>query len=246
MIYLKDVVKTFGNKMVIDHLNLEIPDNRITVIIGGSGHGKSTIIKLIMGFITPDSGEIIVDGTDVTRLGKREHTEFLKRIGMCFQYSALFDSMNVFENVAFALREHRKDLAEEQISEKVTDILNKLGLYQVEDKMPAELSGGMKKRVGVARAIMLHPKIMIFDEPESGLDPITTTAIGDLMMEMRDTFGMTCISISHNIENSTRVGDKIAMLYKGKIIAEGAPKELPHIKNEVLQQFINGRVDGPF
>ncbi|HCV84968.1 MAG TPA: ABC transporter ATP-binding protein [Deltaproteobacteria bacterium] len=246
MIELIHVTKTFGSKKVIDDLCLKMPANKITVIMGGSGHGKSTIVKLILGFIMPDSGEIIVDEVNVLEMSKRHRVEVLKKTGMCFQYSALFDSMNVFENVAFALREHQKQLKESEIAERVTSTLNRLGLYDVEDKMPAELSGGMKKRVGVARALMMEPKIMIFDEPESGLDPITTTAIGNLMVEMRDNFGKTCISISHHIPNSMRVADKLAMLYQGKIIAEGSPGEIRENSNPILQQFINGKVNGPF
>ncbi|MBF0286841.1 MAG: ATP-binding cassette domain-containing protein [SAR324 cluster bacterium] len=246
MIQLKNVTKSFGTKIVIDDLNLEIPRNKVTVIMGGSGHGKSTIIKLILGFIKPDAGEIIIDGINPLTLSKKERRDMLKMIGMSFQYSALFDSMSVYENVAFALREHHKHLSETEISERVVNILNRLGLYDIEDKMPSELSGGMKKRVGVARAVMLNPKIMIFDEPESGLDPITTTAIGNLMIEMRDEFNMTCLSISHHIPNSNRIGDKLAMLYRGKIIAEGSPEELQKLPNPILQQFINGRVEGPF
>ena len=165
---------------------------------------------------------------------------------MCFQYSALFDSMSVFDNVAFALREHRKDMSKQEVQERVTSMLNRLGLYDIEDKNPAELSGGMRKRVGVARSVMLDPKIMIFDEPESGLDPITTTAIGDLMVEMRDQFGMTCVSISHHIPNSKRIADKLAMLYKGKIIAEATPENVDTVDNPILQQFIHGQVEGPF
>jgi phospholipid/cholesterol/gamma-HCH transport system ATP-binding protein len=246
MIDLIHVSKSFGEKKVIDNLSLHIPEKKITVIMGGSGHGKSTIIKLILGFITPDSGSIIVDGQDVLKLSKRERVAVLKKTGMCFQYSALFDSMSVFENVAFALREHQKQLQESQIAQRVTKTLNSLGLYDVEDKMPSELSGGMRKRVGVARALMMEPKIMIFDEPESGLDPITTTAIGNLMIEMRDDFGKTCISISHHIPNSMRVADKLAMLYQGKIIAEGSPEEIRADTNPILQQFVNGAVEGPF
>lgn len=246
MIDLIHVTKSFGRKTVIDDLSLHIPSNEITVIMGGSGHGKSTIIKLILGFIIPDSGEILVEGANVLQMNRQQRVEILKKTGMCFQYSALFDSMNVFENVAFALREHQKHLKEAEIAARVTSTLNRLGLYDVEDKMPAELSGGMKKRVGVARALMMEPTIMIFDEPESGLDPITTTAIGDLMTEMRDAFGKTCISISHHIPNSMRVANKLAMLYQGKIIAEGSPEEIRQNPNPILQQFINGQVEGPF
>ena len=246
IISLNNVTKRFGDKTIIDGLNLEIPKNKITVIIGGSGHGKSTIIKLILGFITPEEGEIIIDGKNLLTLDKKMKSEMLKKIGMCFQYSALFDSMSVFDNVAFALREHRKDMTKQEISNRVTTMLNRLGLYNIEDKSPAELSGGMRKRVGVARSVMLDPKIMIFDEPESGLDPITTTAIGDLMVEMRDQFDMTCLSISHHIQNSKRIADKLAMLYNGKIIAEATPNQVDEVDNPILQQFIHGQVEGPF
>ena len=187
----------------------------------------------------PQQGRILIDGQEVLKLSQLERQEVRKTIGMSFQYSALFDSMTVFENVAFPLREHTK-LKEPEIETRVEDILTRLSLPGIGDKMPSDLSGGMKKRVGVARAIMLQPKIMLFDEPESGLDPITTTSIGELIMEMRDEFHITCLVISHNLENTMMIGDKVSMLYKGHIIAEGPPEELKENSNPILQQFLQG------
>ena len=245
MIYLERVTKSFNHKTVLDEITLNIPRGRISVVMGGSGHGKSTILKLIVGFMPPDSGAIYVDGQNVLELSARERMEVQKTIGMSFQYSALFDSMTVYENVAFPLREHTQ-LKEPEIGARVRDMLNRLDLPGIEDKMPSELSGGMRKRVGVARAIMLQPKIMLFDEPESGLDPITTTSIGDLIMEMRDSFHITCLVISHNLANIMLIADQISMLYKGHILAQGSPDELRANPDPVLQQFLRGSSSGPY
>jgi len=245
MIYLDRVTKGFNGKVVLDGVSLSIPRGKISVVMGGSGHGKSTILKLIVGFMPPDSGAIYVDGVNVVKLSARQRLEVQKTIGMSFQYSALFDSMTVYENVAFPLREHTR-LKEPEIQERVHDMLLRLDLPDIEDKMPSDLSGGMKKRVGVARAIMLQPKIMLFDEPESGLDPITTTSIGELIMEMRDTFHITCLVISHNLANTMMIGDQVNMLYKGHIIASGSPDDLHRNPDPILQQFLNGQSSGPY
>lgn len=245
MIRLEGVTMRFSGRTVLDTLELAVPRGKVTVVLGGSGHGKSTILKLIVGFMRPQAGQIWVDGRDVLKLSEDERAEVQKTIGMSFQYSALFDSMNVFDNVAFPLREHTK-LTEGEIAGRVQQILARLDLSGTGDKMPSDLSGGMKKRVGVARAIMLQPKIMLFDEPESGLDPITTTNIGDLIMEMRDAFHITCLVISHHLGNTRLIADKVCMLYKGKIIAEGTPAELDRMDNPVLQQFLHGASKGPF
>jgi len=245
MVALEDVTMTYGPRTVLDHLNLRVPRERITVVMGGSGHGKSTILKLIVGFMRPDAGRIWIDGRNVLEMSPAERLEVQKSIGMSFQYSALFDSMSVYENVAFPLREHTR-LKEPEIRERVADMLERVGLPGIEDKMPSDLSGGMKKRVGVARAIMLQPKIMLFDEPESGLDPITTTSIGDLIREMRDQFHITCLVISHNLANTMAIADQVSMLYRGRIIAEGNPKDIYEIDNPVLQQFLHGRAEGPY
>jgi phospholipid/cholesterol/gamma-HCH transport system ATP-binding protein len=245
MIHLDHVTMRFGDKIVLDDLDLQVPRGKVTVVLGGSGHGKSTILKLVVGFMRPQEGEIWIDGHDVLKMTPAERLEVQKTIGMSFQYSALFDSMTVYENVAFPLREHTK-FSEAEINERVQHMLNRLGLPGVGDKMPSDLSGGMKKRVGVARAIMLQPKIMLFDEPESGLDPITTTNIGDLIMEMRDDFKITCLVISHHLGNTRMIADQVCMLYKGKIIARGSFDELERNENPILQQFLHGASKGPY
>jgi phospholipid/cholesterol/gamma-HCH transport system ATP-binding protein len=245
MIWLDGVTKRYGERVVLDRLDLRVPRGKVTVVMGGSGHGKSTILKLIVGFMPPDAGRIVIDGDNVLELSPRERLEVQKKIGMSFQYSALFDSMTVYENCAFPLREHTR-LREDEIRERVRELLGRLGLPGSEEKMPSDLSGGMRKRVGVARAIMLQPTIMLFDEPESGLDPITTTSIGELIMEMRDAFRITCLVISHNLANSMLIGDKVSMLYNGRIIAEGTPEELRDNPDPVLQQFLHGRSEGPY
>jgi phospholipid/cholesterol/gamma-HCH transport system ATP-binding protein len=245
MIFMDHVTLKFGSKTVLDDLVLMVPRGKITVVMGGSGAGKSTILKLIVGFMQPESGRILIDGRNVLELSADQRWEVQKGIGMSFQYSALFDSMNVYDNVAFPLREHTK-LNEEEIRPRVVQMLERLGLPGIENKMPSDLSGGMRKRVGVARAIMLQPKIMLFDEPESGLDPITTTSIAELIMEMRDSFKISCLVISHNLVSTRMIADKVCMLYKGKVIAEGTPKELDSMDNPVLQQFLGGRSQGPY
>ena len=245
MIQLDHITMVYGDRVILDDINLNVPEGNGTVVMGGSGHGKSTILRLIVGFIVPQSGRIIIDGQDVLQLSPPERQEMRKTIGMSFQYSALFDSMTVYENVAFSLREHT-DLSEPEIETRVKDILERLGLPGISPNMPSDLSGGMKKRVGAARAIMLQPKIMLFDEPESGLDPVTTANIGELIMEMRDNFHITCLVISHNMESTMRIADKVSMLYKGHIIAEGTPDELADNPDPILRQFLHGRSKGPY
>ncbi len=245
MVHLHQVVKNFGGQSVLKKIDLHAMRQQVTVVMGGSGHGKSTLLKLIMGFISPDAGEIWVDGEEVSQMNARVRMKVRKKIGMAFQFAALFDSMSVYENCAFPLREHSK-LKEDEIAEQVHQNLSRVGLPGVEEKFPAELSGGMKKRVGVARAMMLKPKILLFDEPESGLDPITTTAIGELIMEMRDKVGITCIVISHHLQNSMTIADQMCMLYRGEIIARGSPKDMTKNDNPILQQFLQGSTNGPY
>ncbi|MBI3993965.1 MAG: ATP-binding cassette domain-containing protein [Candidatus Lambdaproteobacteria bacterium] len=245
MILMDHVIKRFGARTVLDDLELRVTRGKVTVVMGGSGHGKSTILKLIMGFMPPDAGRIFIDGTDLGTLSADARRAVRKTIGMSFQYSALFDSMTVYDNVAFPLREHTR-LHEQEIRERVLAMLKRLDLPGIEDKMPSDLSGGMKKRVGVARAIMLQPKIMLFDEPESGLDPVTATSMAELIMELRDAFHITCLVISHNLATSMQIADNVCMLYKGRIIAEGSPAAIQTDTNPVWQQFLHGRSHGPF
>jgi len=244
MIKLVDVHKSFGRQKVLDGLNLEIEAGKTTVIIGRSGGGKSVLLKHIIGLIKPDRGQVLIDQSDITALSEKDLNEVRKKFGMLFQEAALFDSMNVGENVAFPLREQTK-LTDQEIRQIVADRLRAVGLSGVEEKMPSQLSGGMRKRVGLARAIALHPQIVLFDEPTTGLDPVMTEAINQLIMETQKNFNLTCVVISHDISSIFRIGHKIAMLYEGRIIAYGTPEEIRASDNPVMKQFLSGSVDGP-
>jgi len=226
--------------MVLDGLNLTIESQKITVIIGRSGGGKSVLLKHMIGLVKPDAGRILVDGTDITALKGAELNEIRKNFGMLFQDAALFDSMNVGENVAFPIKEHRR-LAKKEVQRIITDKLLEVGLSGVTHKMPSELSGGMRKRVGLARALALDPKIILFDEPTTGLDPIMCDAIDRLIVETQKNTHATCVVISHDIESTFKIAHKVAMLYKGKIIAYGSPEEIKTSSNPVLRQFIEGK-----
>jgi phospholipid/cholesterol/gamma-HCH transport system ATP-binding protein len=244
MIKLVDIHKSFGKQKVLDGLDMEIEDGKTTVIIGRSGGGKSVLLKHIIGLMKPDSGQVFIDDTDITKLNDKGLNEVRKRFGMLFQEAALFDSMNVGENVAFPLREHTK-MRGDEIRQIVTDRLRAVGLTGVEEKMPSELSGGMRKRVGLARAIALHPKIVLFDEPTTGLDPVMTEAINQLILDTQKSFNLTCVVISHDIQSIFRIGHRIAMLYEGKIIEYGSPDEIKASTNPVMAQFILGSIEGP-
>ncbi|MBW2600297.1 MAG: ATP-binding cassette domain-containing protein [Deltaproteobacteria bacterium] len=232
MIKLVDIHKSFGRQKVT------------TVIIGGSGGGKSVLLKHIIGLLKPDSGQVFVDGVDVASLNDRDLNEIRKKFGMLFQEAALFDSMNVMENVAFPLKEHTRK-KEKEIREIVKERLRAVGLTGVEDKMPSELSGGMRKRVGLARAIAMHPQIVLFDEPTTGLDPVMTEAINELIVKTQRNFDLTCMVISHDVQSIFTVGHKIAMLYKGKIVEYGTPEEIKKSSDPVLRQFLSGSLEGP-
>ena len=199
---------------------------------------------LIIGLLRPDAGKVLIDGTDITTLGDRDLNEIRKKFGMLFQEAALFDSMTVGENVAFPLREHTR-MTEEEIRRVVTDRLRSVGLTGVEAKMPSQLSGGMRKRVGLARAIAMQPQIVLFDEPTTGLDPVMTEAINRLIMDTQKNFNLTCIVISHDVQSIFTVGHRIAMLYEGKIIEQGTPEELRASRNPVVVQFLAGSIEGP-
>ncbi|HMK66610.1 MAG TPA: ABC transporter ATP-binding protein [Thermodesulfobacteriota bacterium] len=242
MIRLVNLNKSFKSQRVLKDLNLTIPSGKTTVIIGRSGGGKSVLLKHIIGLIRPNSGEIWIDDEELNQLRERDLYRIRKRFGMLFQEGALFDSMSVGENVAFPLREHQ-DLKQSQISEKVAEKLALVGLTGIEEKMPSELSGGMRKRVALARAIALEPDILLFDEPTTGLDPIMTASIDHLIMETQKRFQMTCVVISHDIQSVFRIAHNIAMLYDGKIIEEGTPEDFRRSANIVVQDFLQGRVN---
>jgi phospholipid/cholesterol/gamma-HCH transport system ATP-binding protein len=244
MIELLDIHKSFGSNVVLNGLNFSIEKGKVTVIIGRSGGGKSVLLKHIIGLIRPDAGAINIDGQDITRFNDRELNRLRKKFGMLFQEAALFDSMTVGQNIAFPLEEHTK-LKSREIMEIVREKLGQVGLTGIENKMPSELSGGMKKRVGLARAIALEPEILLFDEPTTGLDPIMSDAIGKLIVDIQSKLNVTCIVISHDIYGTLRIAHKIAMLHDGLIIESGTPEEIKNSGNPVLQQFIEGKAEGP-
>ncbi len=229
--------KSFGQKTVLKGINLEIEEGKITVIIGSSGSGKSVLIKHIIGLLKPDRGEIWVGDREISRLSLRELNEVRKKFGMCFQMAALFDSMTVFENVAFPLVEHT-DLSEKEIEKKVIETLHKVGLHNTEHLYPSELSGGMRKRVGLARAVILNPSIVIYDEPTTGLDPLLTEDIDNMILDAKEQFNVTSIVISHDIGSIFRIADKIAMINKGELIFFGTPEEILRSENPIVQRFI--------
>jgi phospholipid/cholesterol/gamma-HCH transport system ATP-binding protein len=244
MIKISGLKKSFNSKKVLEGVDLEIEKGKITVIIGRSGEGKSVLIKHIIGLLKPDDGTIMLDEMELTRLKEREFNEVRKRFGMLFQGAALFDSMTVAENVGFALKEHT-DLAGEDILKIVGEKLKRVGLEGVEGMMPADLSGGMKKRVGLARAIVMDPEIVLFDEPTTGLDPIMSDSVADLVLDTQKALNTTYILITHDIPFTYKIADKIAMLHEGRIIAEGTVEEIKANPNPILRQFLEGRAEGP-
>lgn len=244
-IQVREIHKSFGPQKVLDGVCLDIPKGKITTIIGRSGEGKSVLIKTVMGLISPDAGKILIDGKDPLTLGTREQMEFRKGMGMLFQNAALFDSMNVEDNVAFPLREH-SDLSDAEILTRVDAMLASVGLKDIGHKMPSELSGGMRKRVGLARTLMLEPKIIFYDEPTTGLDPILTASIDRLILETQRKFGLTTVIVSHDISSTLKMADKIAMLHHGKILEAGPAEMFRESKNPFIQQFLQGKADKDF
>jgi len=244
MIEIINLSKSFTRSKVLDNLNLIINSGERIVIIGRSGCGKSVLLKHIIGLIKPDMGQVIIDGNDVTRLEENEMDKIRLSFGMLFQGAALFDSMTVGENVGFTLREHT-DAPEKDVRKKVADSLELVGLKGIEKLMPSELSGGMKKRVGLARAICNNPKIILYDEPTTGLDPIMADAINDLIIDLNNKLNVTSIVVTHDMVSAFKIADRIAMLYNGKIITIGAPDEIKNTKDPVVKQFITGAAKGP-
>jgi phospholipid/cholesterol/gamma-HCH transport system ATP-binding protein len=244
MIEIIDLYKAFGRNHVLRGANLKIEKGESMVVIGGSGSGKSVLIKHIIGTLKPDSGSILIDGVDIAKLSENELYETRKRFGMLFQMAALFDSMKVWENVAFALMRHGK-LKEKDAKEIASEKLRMVGLMGVEDLMPSELSGGMKKRVGLARAIAHSPEILLYDEPTTGLDPIMADAINDLIIKMKQKLSVTSVAITHDMHSAYKIADRIAMLYEGRIVATGTPDEIKNTDNATVKQFITGSAVGP-
>lgn len=244
MIEIINLSKSFGGKKVLNNLNLNINSGEVMVIIGRSGCGKSVLLKHIIGLLKPDFGQILLDNQDITKMEEKELDEVRLRFGMLFQGAALFDSMTVGENVGFVLREHTK-IPEHLAREKVERALEMVGLKGIEELMPAELSGGMKKRVGLARAICNEPKIILYDEPTTGVDPIMADAINDLIVELNHKLKVTSIVVTHDMVSAYKIANRIAMLYKGGIIATGSPDEIKNMEDPVVRQFITGASKGP-
>ena len=236
MIELVDVCKSFDNNIALSHINLEIKEGETLAIIGGSGSGKSTLLRLLIGLIRPTSGQILVRGRDVAGLSEEEWDRLRLRMGMVFQYSALFDSMSVGDNVAFGLREHT-DKSEAEIGRIVKEKLALVGLPDAEGMMPNELSGGMKKRVGLARAIACEPSVIFYDEPSSGLDPIMTARIDELIVNTQKKLGVTSVVVTHDMASACRIADRIAMIYEGELIAVDKVDRFKNIKDERVQAF---------
>jgi len=236
--------KSFGPKRVLDGLDLEIRTGETMVVIGQSGSGKSVLLKLLIGILRPDAGAIEIDGTDVAPLRGDARQAMTRKFGMLFQGAALFDSMTVAQNVAFGLERYER-LTPAAVAARVTDCLEKVGLRGIEGLMPHELSGGMRKRVGLARAIAYRPEIILYDEPSTGIDPIRADAINELILLLQTEMNVTSVVITHDMVSAAKVADRIAMLYEGRIISCGTPDEIDRSPNEVVQQFIHGRAEGP-
>lgn len=244
MIQLIDLHKSFGDNRVLQGVNLTIERGETMVIIGGSGSGKSVILKHIIGLMKPDRGKVIVVGQDLSALRERALDELRKKFGMLFQYAALFDSLRVWENVGFSLRQ-QTHLSDREVKQSAIEKLAMVGLRGVEDRMPADLSGGMKKRVGLARAIAMEPEILLYDEPTTGLDPIMADAINELILEMKRRLQVTGVAITHDMTSAYKIADRIAMLYQGKIQAVGTPDEIKNSSNPIVHQFVTGSSVGP-
>ncbi|MBD3169570.1 MAG: ATP-binding cassette domain-containing protein [candidate division Zixibacteria bacterium] len=244
MIEVVDLHKAFGSNNVLKGANLKIEKGETLTIIGRSGVGKSVLLKHIVRLLEPDSGYIQIDGENILDFDRKQLMAYRRRFGMLFQGAALFDSMTVDENVGLSLREHT-NTPEEEVKEIVSEKLRVVGMKGIENLKPAELSGGMKKRVGLARAISMNPEFILYDEPTTGLDPIMADAINDLIIRLREELNVTSIAVTHDMTSAYKISDRIAMIYEGEIIFAGTPDEVKNTDNPVVQQFIRGEAEGP-
>lgn len=243
-IEIRDVYKSFGRKEVLKGVSLVIEEGETLVVIGSSGGGKSVLLKLITGLLEPDRGQILFNGRSLAEMKKEEVEEHQMKFGMLFQSAALFDSLNVLENVGFVLQEHRS-MNESQIRPIVRQKLRMVGLEGIEHQMPASLSGGMKKRVGLARAICYDPQVILYDEPTTGLDPINSDVINDLIISMQEKLRVTSVVVTHDMTSAYKVADRIAMLYRGKIVGVGTPEQIQKTQDPLVRQFVTGSAHGP-
>ena len=245
VIKVVNVSKAFGSKVVLKNVNIEVELGESLVIMGGSGTGKTVLLRIIMGLLAPDQGHVAIDGKTIQELSLPELFEVRKQIGMCFQMAALFDSMTVFETVAFALKRHTK-MTKKEIAMRVDECLAMVGLRGSDNLKPSELSGGMKRRVGFARAIALKPKILLFDEPTTGLDPVMTDVIGRIILDLKLEMGVTSITITHDLKSAFMIADRVALIFQGECLAIEKPEAFKLNPNPVIQQFLRGDAEGPF
>lgn len=242
IIELKDVYKSFGKQHVLSGVNLRVNKGETLAVIGNSGCGKSVLIKHLIGLLQPDSGDIIIEGQNINQIGHEELNELRKKFAMVFQGAALFDSLNVYENVSFGLRRINSEMSEVRIKQKVSEVLEMVGMPNIENKMPSELSGGMRKRVGLARAIAMDPQILLYDEPTTGLDPIMSRVIDDLIVKMQSLLNVTSIVVTHDMTSVFRMANRVVMVYDGKIIEGGDPNDLSKAENPHLKLFFMSSV----
>jgi phospholipid/cholesterol/gamma-HCH transport system ATP-binding protein len=244
IISIRSLTKSFNRILVLDELDMDIHRGETHVVIGRSGCGKSVLLKHITGLLKPDSGQILFQNEDITRFTRKKLFQMRMHFGMLFQSSALFDSMTVGENIALPLRKHTA-MSEEEIRTMACEKLKLVGLTDVYDNMPAEMSGGMKKRVGLARAVVMNPSVVLYDEPTTGLDPIMADVINELIMELQNELSITSVVVTHDMKSAYKVGDHIAMMHGGKIIFQGSPEEVRTADLAVVRQFIEGKAEGP-
>jgi len=241
---IENLTKSFGRQKVLKGISFTVPEGETVVVIGGSGQGKSVLLKHIMRLLVADGGDVLVGGQPIMNLSRSDMDNVRKKMGMVFQEAALFDSMSLLENVAFPLRMHSV-FGDQEILKIAEETLERVGLKGVGGKMPSEVSGGMKKRVGIARAIAMKPGILLYDEPTTGLDPVLSSAIDELILKMRSELGVTSLVISHDMKSTFRIADRIIFLYQGKIQASGTPAEIQASDDPVVRQFISGDTVGP-
>lgn len=244
LVKMKNVSLRYGERTILDSIDIEIPRGKVTTIMGPSGTGKTTALRIIGGQLAPNEGSVIVDGQEVTKLKRDKLFALRKRMGMMFQTGALFTDLSVFENVAFPLREHT-ELSESMIRDIVVMKLHAVGLRGARDLMPSELSGGMARRVALARAIVLDPMMIMYDEPFTGQDPITVGVIMQLIRKLNDSLGLTSVIVSHDVSEVSSISDRLYIISNGKVVASGSPEDLRQSNSEWVQQFLNGRPDGP-
>lgn len=245
LLQLSGVHKYFGQNHVLRGIDLRIDTGDSLVILGGSGAGKSVLLRHFIGLLTPDRGQVMIDGVDFAQMSHRQLYETRKRFGMSFQESALFDSMNVFENVAFPIRRHRRSWTQKHVADRVQACLDLVGMPGVGKLLPSELSGGMRRRVGFARSIALEPEILLFDEPTTGLDPVMTSVLNEVIVNLREQLKLTSITITHDMSSARAIATRLAMLFKGSIVCEATQEAFFQSEDPIVRQFVDGRSEGP-